>query len=76
MTTIRDNSRNGVVVKLTEKRWVNGIRVSPHVFNDEHKSLPHLRHCALSLGSSPPERPCGWSYLFRPQNGRFAPFLF
>jgi selenocysteine lyase/cysteine desulfurase len=27
--------RHGVVVKLTEKRWFNGIRVSPHVFNDE-----------------------------------------
>jgi selenocysteine lyase/cysteine desulfurase len=27
--------RHGVVVKLVEKRWFNGIRLSPHIFNDE-----------------------------------------
>ena len=30
----RLQERHGVVVKLTEKRWFNGIRLSPHVFND------------------------------------------
>ena len=24
-----------VIVKMTEKRWFNGIRLSPHVFNNE-----------------------------------------
>jgi selenocysteine lyase/cysteine desulfurase len=32
-TTLQE--RHGVVVKLAERRWFNGIRLSPHVFNDE-----------------------------------------
>jgi len=27
--------RHGVVIQLAEKRWFNGIRVSPHIFNNE-----------------------------------------
>ena len=27
--------RHGVVVKMSEKRWLNGIRLSPHIFNTE-----------------------------------------
>ena len=27
--------RHGVVVKMVEKRWFNGIRLSPHIFNTE-----------------------------------------
>jgi selenocysteine lyase/cysteine desulfurase len=29
--TLRD--RHGIVVKMVEKRWFNGLRLSPHVFN-------------------------------------------
>jgi selenocysteine lyase/cysteine desulfurase len=34
---IRDrlHDRHGVIVKMAEKRWFNGIRFSPHIFNDE-----------------------------------------
>jgi selenocysteine lyase/cysteine desulfurase len=28
-------TRHGVVVKAVERRWFNGIRLSPHIFNDE-----------------------------------------
>jgi selenocysteine lyase/cysteine desulfurase len=28
-------SRHQLVLKMAEKRWFNGIRLSPHVFNDE-----------------------------------------
>ena len=35
LVTARLLERHGVVVKLAEKRWFNGIRMSPHVFNDE-----------------------------------------
>lgn len=31
----RLRERHKVVIKLAEKRWFNGIRLSPHVFNDE-----------------------------------------
>jgi selenocysteine lyase/cysteine desulfurase len=27
--------RHGVIVKSVERRWFNGIRLSPHIFNDE-----------------------------------------
>lgn len=27
--------RHGIVIKQAEKRWFNGIRLSPHVFNDQ-----------------------------------------
>jgi selenocysteine lyase/cysteine desulfurase len=28
-------AQHGVVVKMAEKRWFNGFRLSPHVFNDQ-----------------------------------------
>lgn len=31
----RMHDRHGVVIKMAEKRWFNGIRFSPHIFNDE-----------------------------------------
>jgi selenocysteine lyase/cysteine desulfurase len=31
----RLQDKHGVVVKMAEKRWFNGIRFSPHIFNDE-----------------------------------------
>jgi selenocysteine lyase/cysteine desulfurase len=27
--------RHGIVVKMTEKRWFNGFRLPPHLFNTE-----------------------------------------
>ncbi len=33
LNALRD--KHGVVVKKVEKRWFNGIRVSPHIFNTE-----------------------------------------
>jgi len=35
LVTARLRERHGVVIKLAEKRFFNGIRMSPHVFNDE-----------------------------------------
>lgn len=35
LLTARLRERHGVVIKLAEKRFFNGIRISPHVFNDE-----------------------------------------
>lgn len=32
---MRLRQKHAVVIKLAEKRWFNGIRLSPHVFNDE-----------------------------------------
>lgn len=32
-TNLRD--RHGVVIKMVEKRWFNGVRLSPHLFNTE-----------------------------------------
>lgn len=31
----RLHDRHGIIVKMAEKRWFNGIRFSPHIFNDE-----------------------------------------
>jgi selenocysteine lyase/cysteine desulfurase len=31
----RMRQRHNVVIKMGEKRWFNGIRMSPHIFNDE-----------------------------------------
>jgi selenocysteine lyase/cysteine desulfurase len=42
----RMQDRHGVVVKMAEKRWLNGIRFSPHIFNDEaqvERALAALR---------------------------------
>jgi selenocysteine lyase/cysteine desulfurase len=33
LTALRE--RHGVIVKMVEKRWFNGIRLSPHIFNAE-----------------------------------------
>jgi selenocysteine lyase/cysteine desulfurase len=33
----RMQDRHGVVVKMAEKRWLNGIRFSPHIFNDQEQ---------------------------------------
>jgi selenocysteine lyase/cysteine desulfurase len=32
-TTMRD--KHSIMVKMVEKRWFNGIRISPHIFNTE-----------------------------------------
>lgn len=42
--------RHGVVVKMVEKRWFNGIRLSPHVFNTESDIERALRAIAQELG--------------------------
>lgn len=42
----RMKNRRGVIIKMAEKRWLNGIRLSPHIFNDEEqieKALTALR---------------------------------
>lgn len=42
----RLHDRHGVIIKMAEKRWFNGIRLSPHIFNDEtevDKALGALR---------------------------------
>jgi selenocysteine lyase/cysteine desulfurase len=31
----RMHDRHRVIIKMAEKRWFNGIRFSPHIFNDE-----------------------------------------
>lgn len=31
----RMHDRHQVIIKMAEKRWFNGIRFSPHIFNDE-----------------------------------------
>ena len=31
----RMRMRHGISIKMAEKRWFNGIRLSPHIFNDE-----------------------------------------
>jgi selenocysteine lyase/cysteine desulfurase len=31
----RLHDRHGIIVKMAEKRWFNGLRFSPHLFNDE-----------------------------------------
>jgi len=39
--------RHGIIIKMAEKRWFNGIRLSPHIFNDEEqveKALAALRN--------------------------------
>lgn len=32
---VRDvlRERHGIIIKMVEKRWFNGIRLSPHIFN-------------------------------------------
>ena len=31
----RMHDRHGIIIKMAEKRWFNGLRLSPHIFNDE-----------------------------------------
>jgi cysteine desulfurase/selenocysteine lyase len=31
----RLHDRHGIIVKMAEKRWFNGLRFSPHIFNNE-----------------------------------------
>jgi selenocysteine lyase/cysteine desulfurase len=45
----RLQERHGVVVKLTEKRWFNGIRMSPHIFNDEAQVATALEALRIEL---------------------------
>jgi selenocysteine lyase/cysteine desulfurase len=33
----RMQSRYGIIIKMAERRWLNGIRLSPHIFNDEEQ---------------------------------------
>jgi selenocysteine lyase/cysteine desulfurase len=33
----RMHNRHGVIIKMAEKRWLNGIRLSPHIINDEEQ---------------------------------------
>jgi selenocysteine lyase/cysteine desulfurase len=42
---VRDTlrQRHGIVIKMIEKRWFNGIRLSPHVFNTERDVAAALR---------------------------------
>lgn len=43
---VRMRDRHGISIKMAEKRWFNGIRLSPHIFNDEvqvDKALAALR---------------------------------
>jgi selenocysteine lyase/cysteine desulfurase len=42
--------RHNVVIKLAEKRWFNGIRLSPHVFNDEAQVAKGLAALRTELG--------------------------
>ena len=45
----RLQDRHGVVVKLTEPHWFNGIRMSPHVFNDEAQVATALAALRIEL---------------------------
>ncbi len=42
-------ARHGVVVKMAEKRWFNGFRLSPHLFNDRADVDRSLRAIRLLL---------------------------
>lgn len=44
-------ARHNVVIKLAEKRWFNGIRLSPHVFNDEAQVAAALSALRTELRS-------------------------
>ena len=47
----RLQERHGVVVKMIEKRWFNGIRMSPHVFNDEAQVATAVAALRIELES-------------------------
>jgi selenocysteine lyase/cysteine desulfurase len=39
-----------LILKQTEKRWFNGMRISPHVFNTEADIDAALKAIASELG--------------------------
>ncbi len=41
--------RHGVVVKRADRRWFDGIRLSPHVFNDEAQVITALKALRVEL---------------------------
>jgi selenocysteine lyase/cysteine desulfurase len=49
---VRDTlrQRHHVVIKMVEKRWFNGIRLSPHIFNTEQDIDAALRAIRTVLG--------------------------
>ncbi len=49
LVTARLRERHGVVIKLAEKRFFNGIRISPHVFNDEAQVATALAALRIEL---------------------------
>jgi len=48
LTALRE--RHGVVVKMVEKRWLNGIRLSTHIFNNPADIDLALRAIRTELG--------------------------
>jgi hypothetical protein len=50
LLTARLRERHRVVIKLAEKRFFNGIRMSPHVFNDEAQVVTALAALRIELG--------------------------
>jgi selenocysteine lyase/cysteine desulfurase len=42
-------TKHQIIVKMAEKRWFNGFRLSPHVFNDEEDVDRALRAIRLEL---------------------------
>jgi selenocysteine lyase/cysteine desulfurase len=51
LVTARLLERHGVVIKLAAKRFFNGIRLSPHVFNDEAQVTTALAALRIELES-------------------------
>jgi selenocysteine lyase/cysteine desulfurase len=49
LVTARLRERHGVVIKMAEKRFFNGIRMSPHVFNDEAQVATALAALRIEL---------------------------
>ena len=47
----RMRKRHGVIIKMAEKRWLNGIRFSPHIFNDEDQVDEALAALRIELSS-------------------------
>jgi selenocysteine lyase/cysteine desulfurase len=43
--------RHGISSNMAEKRWFNGIRLSPHIFNDEAQVEKALAALRSELGS-------------------------
>jgi selenocysteine lyase/cysteine desulfurase len=47
----RMHDRHGVVVKMAEKRWFNGIRFSPHIYNNEYQVDAAIAALRAELGN-------------------------